>query len=82
LRLSLATAHLRSALAKTFHTKSVRFVAPFSPGSGPDTAEVKERLGTVGFEPLISSPGELTNAMGHKSRMFSEFVKRAKITLN
>lgn len=46
------------------------------------TAEVKERLATFGFEPYIGAPGELTKAMERDSRMFSEVVKRAKISLD
>ncbi|WP_255406791.1 tripartite tricarboxylate transporter substrate binding protein [Rhodoferax sp. OV413] len=46
------------------------------------TAEVKERLATFGFEPFVGAPGELTKAMERDSRMFSEIVKRAKISLD
>lgn len=46
------------------------------------TAEVKDRLATFGFEPFVGAPGELTKAMERDSRMFSEVVKRAKISLD
>lgn len=46
------------------------------------TADVKERLATFGFEPYIGPPSELTKAMERDSRMFSEVVKRAKISLD
>jgi tripartite-type tricarboxylate transporter receptor subunit TctC len=46
------------------------------------TTEVKERLATFGFEPFIGAPGELTKAIERDSRMFSEIVKRAKISLD
>jgi tripartite-type tricarboxylate transporter receptor subunit TctC len=45
------------------------------------SAEVKERLHTVGVEPTSSSPEELARRQAAETAMWSEVIKRSKISL-
>ena len=44
--------------------------------------DVKERLATVGFVPWIGTPADVDKGMAADSKVFSEVVKRARISLD
>lgn len=44
--------------------------------------DLREKLGTFGFEPYTSSPAEITQAIEADQKRYAEIIKRAKITPN